>query len=91
MSSLAWRRIARWLLVIPVFASALFAAYISAEILMIAGNAWVQVLDRSRLNLSIHALLALQSVLQIYCLCAVWIIPTSLAAAFAAGDGSLDC
>jgi hypothetical protein len=63
-----WRRVARWLLVLPISA----AAFV-----------WVRELDRTRLNLPIHRLLALQSVLNIFGICTIWLVPTALALGFA--------
>lgn len=84
-----WRRIARWLLVLPISAAALFTAYIGSEFFMLLSSGWVRVVDRSDLNLPIHALMALQSVLEIFSLCILWLIPTSFAVGFAAGWNAL--
>lgn len=80
-----WRRGARWLLVFPVSAAALIAAYVASELLMALSRGWVRAIDRSNFNVPIHALIALQGVLQIFSLCALWLIPTLLAIGFAAG------
>src|ERR1700677_4852240 len=78
-----WRRVARWLLVVPISAVAFVAAYIGSQLLMVLGNVWVRELDRTLLNLPIHRLLALQSVLNIFGICAIWLVPTALALGFA--------
>ena len=80
-----WRRVARWLLVIPVSAAALSLAYIGSQLLTLVTTDWVQFLDRSGLDLSIQGMLAFQAVLAIFLLCALWFLPTAFAVAFAAG------
>lgn len=84
MATHMWRRVARWLLVLPVSAAALVVAYIGSQLLMLLGNELVRELDRLHLNLPIHGLLALQNVLEIFGICAMWFIPTAIAVAFAA-------
>lgn len=84
-----WRKVARWLLVLPATAMALFAAYIGSELFMLLGNGWVRAVDRSSLNLSIHGLIALQNVLVIFILCALWLISTSCVIGFAANWSGL--
>ena len=79
-----WRKVARWLLVVPVCVGAFVAAYIGSELVML-DSGWVRAVDRSDLNLPIHGLLALQNVLEIFSICALWLIPTFLAIGFAAG------
>ncbi len=81
----AWRRVARWLLVLPVSAMAVIATYVSSQLLTVVTAGWIGEIDcYSSLNLSIHGLLSLQSVLEISCLCALWLVPTACAVAFAA-------
>lgn len=55
-----------------------------SELVMLLGSEWVRAVDRSGFNFPIHGLIALQNVLEIFSICAVWLIPTFLAIGFAA-------
>jgi hypothetical protein len=80
-----WRRIGCWLLVLPISVAGFLAAYVGSQFLMLLSNVWVRELDGTRLNVPIHRLLALQSVLIVFGVCALWFVPTAIALGFAAG------
>jgi hypothetical protein len=77
----SWKTVARWLLVLPISVASSAVVFIAAQFLVVLGNGWVRGLDRA--GLPIRGLLEIRTVLEIFALCAVLILPTALAVAFA--------
>jgi hypothetical protein len=79
----AWRTVARWLLVLPIFASGFVAAHIGCQFLLASTRGLIPLLDASSLGLPISALLFMQLLSATYIAGAIWLVPTAWAIGFA--------